>query len=66
MKKPIKIFYSELSGRFYATDRYEIDGNICIIKGKKYDVTNDIGAAIKKHRIEFRKVGSVVGGAAND
>jgi hypothetical protein len=56
MKKPIKIFYGELSGRFYASAHYKEDGKCIVITGEKFDVTNDIGAAIEKYDITFKKV----------
>lgn len=59
MKKPIRVFWSELSNRFYAVDRYRIDKkhpNVAVITGEKYDVTNDIASAIKKYEITFREV----------
>lgn len=53
MSKPIRVFYSELSGRFYASNQYkEQDGKV-IITGDKFDVTNEIGAAIVKHDLVF-------------
>jgi hypothetical protein len=54
MKKPIKVFYSELSGRFYATQHYkQTCPAVVTITGEKFDVTDDIGAAITKHDLEF-------------
>lgn len=57
MRKPIRVLYSVLSGRFYATSHYrqEKDG-IIVITGEKYDVTNDIGFAVTNHDIEFSAV----------
>jgi hypothetical protein len=57
-KKPIIVVYSELGGRFYATDRYKQEGNHLVITGEKFDVTNQIGEAITKYDIEFKKVTS--------
>ena len=55
--KPIKVFYSELSGRFYATQYYKEDRRgFVTITGKKYDVTDDIGAAVTKYKLQFNKV----------
>lgn len=52
--QPIHVFYSELSGRFYASAHYRHDGKGHVtITGRKYDVTDDIGAAITKHGITF-------------
>lgn len=54
MKKPIKVFYSELSGRFYASQYYKRkNDSTMLITGEKFDVTNDIGAAVKKYDLEF-------------
>jgi hypothetical protein len=55
-KKPIKVFWSELGGRFYASAHYKQEGNHVIITGEKFDVTNDIAAAIEKHEITFSEV----------
>lgn len=52
-KKPIKIFYSELSGRLYASQHYKITPTAVVITGEKSDVTNDIGAIIHRHNLEF-------------
>lgn len=60
-KKPIRIFWSTLSNRFYASRQYREDkrhpGNV-VIAGDKYDVTNEIAYAIEKYGIVFRKVKS--------
>lgn len=54
MKKPIKVFYSELSGRFYASQRYKVwPSGLVEITGEKFDVTNDIGVVIEKYALEF-------------
>lgn len=53
MSKPIRVFYSELDARFYASQHYRQEGDYVVITGKKYDVTDDIGAAIRKHDIGF-------------
>jgi hypothetical protein len=55
-ERPIRVFYSELSGRFFASQRYREEGNHIVITGKKYDVTNDIGAAVVKHELWFSPV----------
>lgn len=53
-KKPIRVFYSPLSGRFWATQHYKQRGDgMTEITGAKYDVTSDIGHAINKHGLEF-------------
>lgn len=53
--RPIKVFYSPLSGRFFATKDYaeEMGGIVCV--GEKYDVTDDIAAAVLVHGVEFKK-----------
>ena len=51
--KPIRVFYSTLSGRFFATAHYREARDHVVITGKKYDVTNDIGRAVCEHDIEF-------------
>ena len=52
-KKPIKVFWSELGQRFYASQHYRIEETRAIITGDKFDVTDEIAAAILKHEIEF-------------
>jgi hypothetical protein len=53
-KKPIRIFFSELSRRFYATQSYREDaGGIVTITGEKYDVTNEIAGLIEQHNVTF-------------
>jgi len=54
-EKPIKVFYSILTERFYASQHYEQEGNLTVITGTKYDVTSDIGYFVNKHGIEFIK-----------
>lgn len=55
--KPIKVFYSELSDRFFATQHYRDrgDGNF-EVTGAKYDVTDDIGRAVTQFDIEFTPI----------
>lgn len=55
-ERPIRVFFSELGGRFYATQCYKISGSSVRITGKKYDVTDDIGAAITKHNLVFQAI----------
>lgn len=59
MQKPIRVFYSELSGKFYASRAFKSirDGHT-LITGEKFDVTSDIGSAVIKHRIKFTKTRS--------
>lgn len=56
--KPIRVFYSELSQRFYASRSYrdEGGGNVTIT-GEKFDVTNDIAGLIAQHDITFQPKG---------
>lgn len=54
MKKPIRVFFSVLSRRFYATRAYRIDDDgIVTVTGEKFDVTDDIASLIEKHNVEF-------------
>ncbi len=61
--KPIKIFFSPLSRRFYASRAYRQDGNVFTITGEKFDVTNDIAELIERHGITFEAAGE--GGEAS-
>jgi len=56
VKRPIKVFYSPLSCRFYASQHYKFDAHSVVITGAKYDVTDDIGHAVFEHDIEFTRV----------
>lgn len=52
--KPIRVFYSELSRRFYASRAYrEERPGLVTITGEKFDVTNDIARLIEEHGITF-------------
>ncbi len=52
--KPIKVFYSTLSNRFYASKAYRVETNGYVtITGDKFDVTDDIAGLIEKHGITF-------------
>lgn len=52
--KPIRVFYSNLSGRFYATRSYrEVKPGVVQVTGEKFDVTNDIAAIIEREGITF-------------
>lgn len=64
-QKPIRIFYSEFSHRFYASRAWKVvkrtdDKEIIEITGEKFDVTNELGALITKHNIEFNPVKETV------
>ena len=57
--KPIRVFFSPLTQRFYASAHYKTMGTTetmehILITGQKFDVTDDIAAAIAKHGITFR------------
>lgn len=57
--KPIRVFYSPLSRRFYASRAYRTKQNnegtseIVTITGDRFDVTDDIARAIKEYDLEF-------------
>lgn len=55
-KKPIRVFYSVLSHRFYATQHYreeplEDGTSRFTVTGVKYDVTDDIWFALTEHGV---------------
>ena len=53
--KPIRIFYSTLTNRFYATRAYrEVRPGLVECTGEKFDVTNDIAALIEEHSVTFK------------
>lgn len=60
--KPIRVFYSDLSGRFFATKHWKEkpnpDGKTALIEitGKKYDVTQDVASAVVRYDLEFVRV----------
>ena len=55
LRKPIRVFYSTLSRRFYATRSYTDDGTGMItVTGEKFDVTNDIAGLISRYKLEFK------------
>jgi hypothetical protein len=54
MNKPIRIFWSPLSERFYASRAYkEIRPGVVEITGQKFDVTAEISALVVKNDIVF-------------
>lgn len=56
MSKPIRIFWSPLSNRFYASNKYQLRGNgNVVITGEKYDVTDQIANLIDENGIVFEK-----------
>lgn len=53
---PIRVFFSELSRRFYATRAYKVDAHgLVTVTGEKFDVTNDIAELIERHSVTFTK-----------
>jgi predicted DNA-binding protein (UPF0251 family) len=57
--RPIRVFFSPLSRRFYATRAYKIDENgLVTVTGEQFDVTNDIAGLIAQHGVEFIERGS--------
>lgn len=55
-RKPIRVFYSTLSQRFYATRAWrEVPDRPGVIEvtGEQFDVTDDIAGIIKQHDIVF-------------
>lgn len=53
-RKPIRIFYSELTRRFYATRAWrELKPGLVEVTGEKFDVTQDIARLIAEHAITF-------------
>jgi len=62
-RKPIRVFYSVLSERFYATRAWkEIRPGVIEVTGEKFDVTDDIAAMVVKHEIEFSPRAEAKGG----
>lgn len=57
-RKPIRILYSVMSRRFYATQAWKtikMDGHTEVIEvtGEKYDVTDQIARLIDQHGVTF-------------
>lgn len=56
MSKPIRVFFSPLSRRFYASRAYKEEANgLVIVTGEKFDVTNEIAALIEQHDVTFTR-----------
>lgn len=59
-RKPIRVFYSEMSGRLYATRDYReqtVNGRTrIVITGEKFDVTNDVAGIVLSNNLEFKPV----------
>ncbi|HEX3747682.1 MAG TPA: hypothetical protein VHW09_27290 [Bryobacteraceae bacterium] len=53
MKRPIRVFYSKFSGRLYATRHYKIENGLVTVTGEKFDVTDDVGAAVVENALTF-------------
>ena len=54
MRKPIRIFYSDITGIFYATRAYrETKPGIVEVTGEKFDVTQDIARIIVEKGVRF-------------
>ena len=55
--KPIRVFWSPLSRRFYATRAYKEHAlGVIEVTGEKFDVTNDIGEIIERENLTFQRV----------
>lgn len=55
MSKPIRVFFSPLSRRFYASNAYKEEGTgLVTITGEKFDVTNDIAELIERYDVTFK------------
>lgn len=56
-RKPIRVFYSEMTNTFYATRSYRPLGNGHVLcTGEKFDVTQDIARAIVYYGVTFDPV----------
>ncbi len=56
-KQPIRVFFSPLTHRFYATRGYRLlgDGRVQVT-GNKEDVTEDIAALVVQNQLTFREI----------
>lgn len=53
--KPIHIFWSDLSHRFYVSRHYkEISPGNVLITGEMFDVTDELSALVAKYQIKFK------------
>lgn len=53
-RKPIRVFYSVLTQRLYATRAWrEIKPGVVEVTGEKFDVTDDIAAIIEREDMTF-------------
>jgi hypothetical protein len=56
-RKPIRVFWSPLSRRFYATRAWrEVQPGVVECTGERFDVTNDIAEIIEREEVTFTKV----------
>lgn len=56
MSKPIRVFFSPFSRRFYASRAYKEEVNgVVTITGQKFDVTNDIAGLVLANDITFAR-----------
>lgn len=56
-RKPIRVFYSDLTNRFWATRSFKELGNGVIeCTGEKFDVTNDIASIIDERGLMFDRL----------
>jgi len=55
MSKPIRVFYSPLSQRFYASRAWkEVKPGVVEVTGEKFDVSDDIAELVISHGITFK------------
>lgn len=55
--KPIRVFWSALSRRFYATRAWrEVSPGVVECTGDKFDVTDDIASVIEREELTFTRV----------
>jgi len=58
--KPIRVFWSPLSRRMYATRAWrEIKPGVIECTGEKFDVTNDVAGIITQHQITFTEAAPI-------
>jgi hypothetical protein len=56
MSKPIRVFFSPLSRRFYASRAYKEEApGVVTITGEKFDVTNDIAELFERYDVVFKR-----------
>jgi hypothetical protein len=55
-RKPIRVFWSPLSRRFYATRAWrEVKPGVVECTGERFDVTNDIASIIEREAVTFTR-----------